>query len=108
MQKKLQQAKSAKPAKTKPAPTGSTEPDAARADAVPTTDQTIAALIQTVDLGEIRLSNGDRLMLGGYGIVGGHIPLGYYKDPEKTAATFPVIDGVRWSVPGCFVSMWSW
>jgi 3-oxocholest-4-en-26-oate---CoA ligase len=30
----------------------------------------------------------------------GHIPLGYYKDPEKTAATFPVLDGVRWSVPG--------
>jgi 3-oxocholest-4-en-26-oate---CoA ligase len=39
------------------------------------------------------------------GVVGklarrGHIPLGYYKDPEKTAATFPVIEGVRWSVPG--------
>jgi acyl-CoA synthetase (AMP-forming)/AMP-acid ligase II len=30
----------------------------------------------------------------------GHIPLGYYKDPVKTAATFPVLDGVRWSVPG--------
>ena len=30
----------------------------------------------------------------------GHIPLGYYKDHEKTAATFPVVDGVRWSVPG--------
>ena len=30
----------------------------------------------------------------------GHIPIGYYKDPEKSAATFPVIDGVRWSVPG--------
>src|SRR5262249_60335021 len=30
----------------------------------------------------------------------GHVPLGYYKDPDKTAATFPVIDGVRWSVPG--------
>ncbi len=28
------------------------------------------------------------------------IPLGYYKDPEKTAVTFPVIDGVRWSIPG--------
>ena len=28
------------------------------------------------------------------------IPLGYYKDPEKTAATFPVVDGVRWAVPG--------
>ena len=30
----------------------------------------------------------------------GHVPLGYYKDPVKTAATFPVIDGVRWAVPG--------
>jgi acyl-CoA synthetase (AMP-forming)/AMP-acid ligase II len=30
----------------------------------------------------------------------GHIPLGYYKDEVKTAATFPVIDGVRWAVPG--------
>jgi acyl-CoA synthetase (AMP-forming)/AMP-acid ligase II len=28
------------------------------------------------------------------------VPLGYYHDAEKTAATFPVIDGVRWSVPG--------
>ncbi len=32
--------------------------------------------------------------------VSGHIPLGYYKDPAKTAATFPVIDGVRYAVPG--------
>ena len=32
--------------------------------------------------------------------VRGHLPLGYYKDPEKTAATFPVIDGVRYSIPG--------
>ena len=30
----------------------------------------------------------------------GYIPLGYHKDPDKTAATFPVIDGVRWSMPG--------
>jgi len=30
----------------------------------------------------------------------GHVPLGYYKDADKTAATFPVIEGVRWSVPG--------
>ncbi len=30
----------------------------------------------------------------------GHIPIGYYQDPEKSAATFPVVDGVRWSVPG--------
>ena len=32
--------------------------------------------------------------------VRGHIPLGYYKDPAKTAATFPVIDGIRYAVPG--------
>jgi acyl-CoA synthetase (AMP-forming)/AMP-acid ligase II len=32
--------------------------------------------------------------------VRGHIPLGYYKDPVKTAATFPVVDGVRYAVPG--------
>ena len=31
----------------------------------------------------------------------GHVPLEYYKDPEKTAATFPVrADGVRMSVLG--------
>jgi acyl-CoA synthetase (AMP-forming)/AMP-acid ligase II len=39
------------------------------------------------------------------GVVGklarrGHVPLGYYKDPVKSAATFPEVDGVRWSVPG--------
>jgi acyl-CoA synthetase (AMP-forming)/AMP-acid ligase II len=34
---------------------------------------------------------------------GGNIPLGYYNDPEKTAATF-VTDknGKRWSIPGDF------
>ncbi len=30
----------------------------------------------------------------------GFTPIGYYKDPDKTAATFPVYDGVRYSVPG--------
>ncbi|HKI75449.1 MAG TPA: acyl-CoA synthetase [Pseudomonadales bacterium] len=30
----------------------------------------------------------------------GGIPSGYYKDPEKSAKTFPVIDGVRYSIPG--------
>jgi acyl-CoA synthetase (AMP-forming)/AMP-acid ligase II len=28
------------------------------------------------------------------------VPLGYYGDPVKTAATFPVIDGQRYAVPG--------
>lgn len=30
----------------------------------------------------------------------GHVPLGYYKDPEKTAATFVTKDGVRYVIPG--------
>ena len=30
----------------------------------------------------------------------GRTPVGYYKDPEKSASTFAVIDGVRYSIPG--------
>ncbi|MCC6847729.1 MAG: acyl-CoA synthetase [Deltaproteobacteria bacterium] len=41
----------------------------------------------------------------GSGVIGrlarrGHIPIGYYNDPEKTAATFVEVDGVRWVLPG--------
>ena len=48
---------------------------------------------------------GDDLSPVGPGEVGrlartGWIPLGYHGDPERSAATFPVIDGQRWSVPG--------
>jgi acyl-CoA synthetase (AMP-forming)/AMP-acid ligase II len=47
----------------------------------------------------------DDLEPAAVGVVGklarsGRIPLGYYHDPVKSAATFPVVDGVRWSVPG--------
>ncbi len=46
-----------------------------------------------------------RLVEPGSGEIGrvgvkGLVPIGYYKDPEKSAATFPVIDGVRYSLPG--------
>jgi len=30
----------------------------------------------------------------------GHVPLGYFKDPEKTAQTFPVVNERRYAVPG--------
>lgn len=30
----------------------------------------------------------------------GHVPLGYLGDPEKSARTFPVIEGIRHAVPG--------
>ncbi len=32
--------------------------------------------------------------------LGGRLPLGYYKDEAKTAATFRVLDGKRYSIPG--------
>ena len=41
----------------------------------------------------------------GYLAVGGHIPLGYYKDPEKTAETFRVVDGKRYSIPGDYATV---
>ncbi|MBM3799887.1 MAG: acyl-CoA synthetase [Actinobacteria bacterium] len=35
----------------------------------------------------------------------GHTPIGYYKDEAKSAATFQVIDGTRWSIPGDWASV---
>jgi len=35
----------------------------------------------------------------------GRVPVGYYKDEAKSAATFPVIDGVRYSLPGDFAQV---
>ena len=37
--------------------------------------------------------------------LGGRIPLGYYKDEKKSAATFRVIDGKRYSVPGDYAQV---
>jgi acyl-CoA synthetase (AMP-forming)/AMP-acid ligase II len=41
----------------------------------------------------------------GHLAVGGHIPVGYYKDAEKTAATFRVVDGKRYSIPGDYATV---
>jgi fatty-acyl-CoA synthase len=39
---------------------------------------------------------------GRVGVLGvaGPIPQGYYKDPDKSAATFRIVDGTRYTVPG--------
>jgi len=37
--------------------------------------------------------------------VGGAIPLGYYKDPEKTATTFRTVEGRRYSIPGDYATI---
>jgi acyl-CoA synthetase (AMP-forming)/AMP-acid ligase II len=52
----------------------------------------------------------DRPVEPGSGVPGmvaimGPNPLGYYKDEEKTARTFRTIDGVRYSIPGDWVTV---
>jgi acyl-CoA synthetase (AMP-forming)/AMP-acid ligase II len=37
--------------------------------------------------------------------IGGRIPLGYFKDPDKSDATFRTLDGVRHSVPGDYATV---
>ena len=37
--------------------------------------------------------------------VKGRTPVGYYKDPAKSEATFKIIDGARYSVPGDFATV---
>ena len=37
--------------------------------------------------------------------VGGRIPVGYYKDPDKSAETFRELAGRRWSVPGDYATV---
>jgi 3-oxocholest-4-en-26-oate---CoA ligase len=41
----------------------------------------------------------------GFVAISGYVPLGYYKDEAKTAKTFRVIDGVRYSIPGDFAQV---
>lgn len=36
---------------------------------------------------------------------GGNVPLGYYKDPEKTAETFVEVEGKRYAIPGDFATV---
>jgi 3-oxocholest-4-en-26-oate---CoA ligase len=56
------------------------------------------------------LTEDGRLVKPGSGEIGriavrGHTPIGYYNDPERSAATFPIIDGVRYSLPGDFATI---
>ena len=50
----------------------------------------------TEDGRRVVAGSGERGMIA----ISGNIPIGYYKDPAKTEATFRMFDGVRWSVPG--------
>ena len=50
----------------------------------------------TEDGRRVEAGSGERGLLA----VSGHLPVGYYKDQEKTDRTFRVFEGRRWSVPG--------
>jgi acyl-CoA synthetase (AMP-forming)/AMP-acid ligase II len=63
---------------------------------------TVSAISDTVVLDE-----DGREVAPGSGVVGkvarkGNIPIGYYRDPAKTEATFVTYNGVRYAIPGDF------
>jgi acyl-CoA synthetase (AMP-forming)/AMP-acid ligase II len=66
---------------------------------------TVNGLVDTVVFDE------DMNLVGaGSGVVGrvartGNIPLGYYKDPVKTAETFVEVRGVRYAMPGDYATV---
>ncbi len=55
----------------------------------------------TDDGRRVQPGSGEQGMVG----LGGFIPVGYYKDEEKSAQTFRTIEGRRWSVPGDFAEV---
>ncbi len=50
----------------------------------------------TEDNREVRPGSGEIGMVA----AGGNVPIGYFKDPEKSARTFRTINGIRYSFPG--------
>lgn len=72
---------------------------------VTTRDSKVATAGFTLGPNAIVIDEHNRKLPPGTGIVGrlavgGTQPRGYYKDPDKTKATFVTIDGVRYSIPG--------
>ncbi len=67
------------------------------------------AKFQLSDAGKV-FTEDDREVEPGSGEVGmmahtGVVPLGYYKDPEKSARTFRTVNGVRYAFPGDFATV---
>jgi len=59
------------------------------------------AKVLTEDGREVEPGSGEVGLLA----VGGRIPVGYYKDPEKSAETFRDLAGTRWSIPGDYATV---
>jgi 3-oxocholest-4-en-26-oate---CoA ligase len=77
--------------------------------------QAVSVTVRGQEAGQaLRFSGSDRTTVfddelrpvsAGSGAVGrlatkGRVPVGYFHDPEKSAATFVSVDGVRWALPG--------
>ena len=76
----------------------------ARRDEPPTTAKFRlgeTACVLTDDGREVMPGSGEQGRLA----VGGVLPVGYYKDSEKSAATWPTINGRRWSIPGDYATV---
>ncbi len=77
---------------------------------VSTGDDTRATAKFSLGAGAVVIADDGSIVEPGSGDIGkvgiqGHTPIGYYKDEAKTAATFPVIDGVRYSIPGDYATV---
>jgi 3-oxocholest-4-en-26-oate---CoA ligase len=59
--------------------------------------------VHVFDDDNVRVNPGDERI--GFVALSGYVPLGYYKDPEKSAKTFRTIHGVRYSVPGDYAQV---
>jgi fatty-acyl-CoA synthase len=80
------------------------------AAAVTTNDGTPQTAGFTPSADTIVIDDNDVPLPAGSGIVGrlavgGMQPLGYYKDPVKTAKTFRIINGMRYSIPGDYATL---
>ncbi len=64
----------------------------------------------TIDKNTVVLDDDGNPVVPGSGVRGiiakrGHIPVGYFKDDQKTAQTFRVINGVRYAIPGDYAQV---
>ena len=84
---------------------GSTEGGMGQSIMTKDTPDSETAKFMLLPTSKVLLPDGSREVLPGSGEVGlvaqsGMVPMGYYKDPQKSAGTFKEIDGKRYAFPG--------